>query len=141
MSMPAWYDDNRYYDDINLELHDDAIESGKTICKLIDEYDATVVGGFEQGGAISLLCAYNLCERKLDGVVGLSSFALSFEKKRELPTFLYHGLHDPVVPFTVASESYEQVLGIKDIPADENLGHNVSLTEMDELSKFLEKLN
>ena len=140
MSMPAWYD-IKTLDRKNFELGDDAIESGKTICKLIDEYDANVVGGFSMGGAMSLLCAYNLCERKLDGVVGLSSYALPFEKKRELPTFLYHGLHDPMVPYALASESYEQVLGIKDIPAEKNLDHSVSPTEMDELTKFLEELN
>jgi predicted esterase len=62
-----------------------------------EEFDACVVGGFSQGGVISLLTALSVCEKTLAGVVSCSGYAVQFSPTRSIPTFLYHGGSDQVI--------------------------------------------
>ena len=109
--MNSWYDIHQAGE---WSLRPDMEESGKMVCDLIDEYKVDVVGGFSQGGAISLLVAYSIYPKTLSGVVGLSCYAISFTPipDRTIPTFLYHGASDPMVNVQNALFTYEKVLNI-----------------------------
>jgi phospholipase/carboxylesterase len=78
--MPSWYDIKSL--ELKNDLQPDMLESARFICQLIDEYDATVIGGFSQGAVIALLTALNVCEKQLAGVVAFSGYAVKFEPKR-----------------------------------------------------------
>lgn len=80
MAMPSWFD-IRHLDKLDNSEHDDEqgmLETVKSVDELIQAEvdsgipeDRIVLGGFSQGGAISLLSALTT-KRKLAGVVGLS---------------------------------------------------------------------
>ncbi|RKL04972.1 Acyl-protein thioesterase 1 [Fusarium oxysporum] len=67
-----------------------------------------VLGGFSQGGAMSLLAGLT-CTSKLGGIVGLSSWLLlsktfadlvkPTDANRQTPVMMFHGDADPIVPF------------------------------------------
>jgi len=79
MKMPGWYDM------LALEIdaeEDDAgiLKSASLIHQLVSEEvdrgigsDRVIVGGFSQGGAVSLLAGLT-CERKLGGIIALSTY-------------------------------------------------------------------
>ncbi len=83
-------------------MRPDILKSANDISALVDEYDACVVAGFSQGGAVSLLLGYHLCHPKVVGVAGFSTYAVAFEKKQDIPTFLFHGESDQMVPMHLA---------------------------------------
>lgn len=86
--------------------------------------DRIVLGGFSQGGAMSIFAGL-LAPFKLGGVVGLSSWLLlnrTFKDRvpadspnRDTPVFMGHGDRDPLVlyPLAQASEKKLTELGYK----------------------------
>lgn len=86
--------------------------------------DRIVVGGFSQGGAMSILAGLT-APFKLGGIVGLSSWLLlnkTFAERvpkdtlnRDTPVFMGHGDRDPLVlyPLAQASEKKLTELGYK----------------------------
>lgn len=107
MQMNSWYDIQGLGEHV---LREDMMESARYVCSLIDEYDASVIGGFSQGGAISLLTAFSVWEKPLDGVIAFSAYAAPFEKKRDVPHFIYHGEADPLIQIGHAKHTYSSVL-------------------------------
>lgn len=90
-----------------------------------------VVGGFSQGGAISLLTGLSHTP-SLGGIVGLSTWlplrsrfskkgvsnSLLTEKAEKIPTFLAHGDADPVVRFSWGEKTktlLKEEIGTKDL--------------------------
>lgn len=86
--------------------------------------DRIVLGGFSQGGAMSIFAGL-LAPFKLGGIVGLSSWLLlnrTFKDRvptdspnRDTPVFMGHGDRDPLVlyPLAQASEKKLTELGYK----------------------------
>jgi predicted esterase len=129
--MPGWYDikslgeiDSRSDDEAGIK------ESSKYIHDLIaNEISAKgipaeriVVGGFSQGGAMSLYSGLT-APKKLGGIVGLSCYLLLKDKIKDLAIeagnanaktkiFMGHGTADPVVIFKYGSMTAEVLKGI-----------------------------
>ena len=117
MSMPAWYDIR------SLETRNDDVEgierSEAQIKALVDRElergvpaNRIVIGGFSQGGAMALQTALRYPQR-LAGVMVLSAYLLLAERipgdaseaNRDLPVFMAHGTHDPVVGYDKGERS------------------------------------
>jgi predicted esterase len=114
MSMPGWYDIHAFGDDIASREEDDTgiLKSRDYFHSLIDAEIAKgipanriVVGGFSQGGAMSLLAGVTYKE-KLGGIFGLSCYLLLRNRiqslvgtnpNKDTPIFMGHGDIDPVV--------------------------------------------
>jgi predicted esterase len=91
------------------------------IQKEVDSGVQVVVGGFSQGGAMSLLSGLT-AKVKLAGIVALSSWlplSLKFaelvpkpEFNKETPIFMAHGDADTVVPTALGKLSYDLLKGL-----------------------------
>ncbi|KAK3941941.1 Phospholipase/carboxylesterase/thioesterase [Diplogelasinospora grovesii] len=111
--------------------------------------DRIVLGGFSQGGAISIFSGLT-AKVKLAGIVGLSSYLLlstKFDKlvpkpefNKETPILMAHGDCDVVVKWELGDKSYRQ---LKDMGYNvkmttyKGMGHNACLEELDEVEAFL----
>lgn len=92
MRMPGWFD-LATLDKLTDSIHDDEkgmLESVKAVDNLIQaEVDAgipenkIIVGGFSQGGAISVLSGLTT-KRKLGGIIGLSCWVTLNHKIKEV---------------------------------------------------------
>lgn len=123
MAMPSWFD-IRHLDKLDNPEHDDEqgmLETVKSVDELIQaevdsgiSEDRIVLGGFSQGGAISLLSALTT-KRKLAGVVGLSCWVplshkiaqMKSEHAKDIPIFWGHGTNDPVVDYSFGQRSID----------------------------------
>jgi phospholipase/carboxylesterase len=71
-----------------------------------------VLAGFSQGGAIALYAGLR-CPERLAGIVGLSTYLVASAStaaeasaaNRDVPIFMAHGTHDPVVRLPWAEHS------------------------------------
>ncbi|WWC98112.1 acyl-protein thioesterase 1 [Kwoniella sp. B9012] len=123
MTMPGWFDLSSL-DNLTDSTYDDEsgmLASVAAVDKLIqNEVDAgipenkIILGGFSQGGVISILTALT-SKRKLGGVVGLSTWVglnhkienLKSAHANEIPIFWGHGTADPVVNYEYGQQSIE----------------------------------
>ncbi|KAJ5474343.1 hypothetical protein N7475_003909 [Penicillium sp. IBT 31633x] len=165
MSMPGWYDISKLGRDLDFEeslrTQDEAgiLRSRDYFNVLIKEEmdkgiksSRIILGGFSQGGAISLFTGVTSKE-KLGGVFGLSSYLLLSDRiknympedwvNKKTPFFMGHGLDDDIVRFDYGKKSAEMLkaLGVEDLSFNQyaNLGHSADPTEIDDLEKFIEK--
>ena len=125
MVMRAWYDifglDLSFKEDV-----DGIKQTNRQIKEFIQqELDhgisgkKIILGGFSQGGAISLYTGLRL-EQPIGGIIALSSYqvlrdALSEERSKasnEVPIFMAHGIFDPVVPYSIGEGAYKQLLDL-----------------------------
>lgn len=111
--------------------------------------DRIVLGGFSQGGAMSMFAGLT-AKVKLAGIVALSSYLVLSLKFAELvphpevnkgtPVFMAHGDADQVVNFALGKMSYD-FLKDKGYNATfrqyEGMGHSACLEELDEVESFL----
>ncbi|HEY3553921.1 MAG TPA: dienelactone hydrolase family protein, partial [Casimicrobiaceae bacterium] len=71
-----------------------------------------LLAGFSQGGAIALYAGLRYSER-LAGIVALSTYLVAAERieteasaaNRDVPIFMAHGTHDPVIAYVWAERS------------------------------------
>ncbi|EAQ89905.1 hypothetical protein CHGG_06524 [Chaetomium globosum CBS 148.51] len=160
MRMPGWYDIHTI--DGNVEsIRRNEDEAGillsqayfhDLIQKEIDAgipADRIVVGGFSQGGAMSLFSGLT-SKVKLAGIVALSSYlllSLKFaelvpkpESNKDTPIFMGHGDSDQVVNTALGKKSYDL---LKDLGYNatlkiyENMGHSACVEEWDDVEAFL----
>jgi phospholipase/carboxylesterase len=105
-----------------------------------------VIGGFSQGGAIAAQAALHFGER-LAGAVILSAPVANAETlvketapaNADLPVFLAHGTHDPMVPFDYG-ERLQTELRAHRRPVEWHaypLEHSVNLDEIRDIGRFL----
>jgi len=81
--------------------------------------DRIVLAGFSQGGALALHTGLRHAER-LAGVMALScslplADTLAAEgapANRDVPIFMAHGTHDPMIPMARARRAYETLMGL-----------------------------
>ncbi|PLN86102.1 acyl-protein thioesterase 1 [Aspergillus taichungensis] len=165
MSMPGWYDITKLGRDLDFEesirSQDEAgiLRSRDYFNVLIKEQidqgikpSRIVLGGFSQGGAISVFTSITNKE-KLGGVFGLSCYLLLSDRiknqipedfpNKKTPFFLAHGLDDEVVNYQFGKTSSEMVkqLGVEDVTFKSypDLGHSADPTEIQDLEQFLNK--
>ncbi|MBV8401884.1 MAG: carboxylesterase [Acetobacteraceae bacterium] len=108
-----------------------------------------VLGGFSQGGAISLFAGPRYPE-KLAGIMGLSCYMLledllPAERTRvnfQTPVFLAHGTQDPVVDIRRGTEA-KQLLEAGGYPVEWHtypMPHSVCPQEADDIAAWLRKV-
>ena len=125
MVMRAWYD---VRDDVGVRREDEAgvRASQARIEALIAREkargvaaDRLVLAGFSQGGAMALHTGLRHSER-LAGVMALSCFlpladrlgAEASPANRDVPIFMAHGTHDPLIPLTRAVQARDTLLSL-----------------------------
>lgn len=111
MTMPSWFDIQRFGELTNNDDVDGFLKSLEKVDQFIEEEvkkginpERIVVGGFSQGGGLALGTAA-LSKHKLAAIVALSPaipfFSLIKEQNvdvnKQTPVFHGHGTHDPVV--------------------------------------------
>jgi len=164
--MPSWFDIRSFGFDAE-EDEDGMLETVSSLSRLIsDEVDRgipasrIVLGGFSQGGTMSLLTGLTT-ERKLAGIAVLSGWvplkdkltAMANAHAKSIPIFWGHGTRDPLVQFQFGRASADFLirgLGVK--PAEENgvsglqfrgydgLAHSANEEELDDLKTWLKRV-
>ncbi|KAI0686491.1 Phospholipase/carboxylesterase [Cytidiella melzeri] len=165
MVMPSWFDIEGF--DFETEDEPGMLRTLRALNELITaEVDAgipaerIVIGGFSQGGAMSLLTGLT-AERKLAGLVVMSGWlplrnkfkAMLSEHAKRLPIFWGHGQDDPLVKYQWAQRStafLDSVLGIGPAKGDSVVGvefhaypglvHSASEEELEDLQTWLKKV-
>jgi phospholipase/carboxylesterase len=155
MPMRAWYDilslDRRApQDEAGIRA------SGASVDELIRREnqrgistERIVLGGFSQGGAISLFAGPRYSE-KLAGIMGLSCYMLledllPAERTRvnfQTPVFLAHGTQDPVVDIRRGTQA-KQLLEAGGYPVEWHtypMPHSVCPQEADDIAAWLRKV-
>ena len=120
--MNSWHDISSLE---KIEVNNQVLESAEIISNEIisqkNDADFIILGGFSQGGALSLY-------------TGLAHL--------DTPVLLYHGRDDSMITMSMAKTSYERVL--KDIKykfmSEEGLGHGVSLKGLHEMKTWVKTL-
>jgi phospholipase/carboxylesterase len=107
-----------------------------------------VLAGFSQGGAIALQTGLRHPER-LAGIMALSTYvpiagsleAEAHAANRDVPTFMGHGLYDPIVPIAAARRSRELLerLGYDVEWHEYPMPHSVAPEELDDIGAWLRR--
>jgi len=110
--------------------------------------DRIMIGGFSQGGALSLYTALHT-NHKLAGVVALSCWfplhkqiAGSSQTNRDIPFLQAHGDCDPVVPFKwgqLTSQLLRDILPNHEFKSYKGMMHSSSEEEMKDVKQFIAK--
>lgn len=152
--MPAWFD----LKGLDMSAGEDAEgiqRSAASVHSLIEDElkggipsHRILIGGFSQGGALSLYSSLT-APHKLAGVVALScwlplrdTFPAKIAGNTETPIMLCHGESDPVVPHRWGQESaallkkYNKTI---DFRSYKNMAHSSSDKEMSDVKKFFEQ--
>ncbi|WVN87855.1 acyl-protein thioesterase 1 [Cryptococcus depauperatus CBS 7841] len=169
MTMPGWFDlsDLSCLDKPEFDDEKGMLETLKSVDALIQaEVDAgipedrIILGGFSQGGAVSLLGGITT-NRKLGGVIGLSCWVplshkveqMKSQHSQEMPIFWGHGTNDPVVNYSIGQRSIDCLshqLGYTVLPKGvtfarpgirfesyPGMGHSSSPKEIEDLKAWL----
>lgn len=118
MRMRAWYDIRQA--DLSERADLDGVRRSQAQVAALQAREAsrgvpaarTVLAGFSQGGAVALYAGLRHPER-LAGIVGLSTYLVASAStaaeasaaNRDVPVFMAHGTHDPVVRLPWAEHS------------------------------------
>ncbi|MDH3222011.1 MAG: alpha/beta hydrolase [Gammaproteobacteria bacterium] len=154
--MRAWYDIRGA--DIGAETDEKGIRaSAELVGELVDTEIAAgiapqriVLAGFSQGGAVVLQAGLR-CDKKLAGIIGLSTYlpldeSLASEKSDanvDIPILLAHGSADPVIPVELAYRSLkklEQEGYAVEWHEYKGMPHSVSEQEIFHIAEWLEKI-
>lgn len=113
--------------------------------------DRIILGGFSQGGAMSLFAGIT-CPHKLAGIVGLSSYLLMEGKvkeyvptenpNKETPIFMGHGAVDPLVKYQWGKQTADVLKGwgwSVDLKTYPNLAHSADPQEIDDLEAYIQQ--
>ena len=125
MRMPAWYDLHADGRDRALEPCEGLDASAETVRGLLRAehedagiaYDRMVLGGFSQGGALSLWTGLQMDEGALAGVLCMSGYLprsatfapCAATTAAAVPTLMCHGDADPMVQFKWAEASRDKL--------------------------------
>ena len=160
MRMPGWYNITELGDLADRNVDERGIlQSKKVFHTLIDDEikagispERIVLGGFSQGGAMSLVAGVTN-PTKLGGIFGLSCYLLLQEKLQELvpagspnlttPIFMGHGDADPLVRYEwghKTSEKLKEWGWTVDFKTYKGLAHSASLQELNDLEQYLTKI-
>lgn len=153
--MPAWYD--IVSPDFAQQEDETGIrQSQQHIDALIQQENARgiateniVIAGFSQGGAIALQTGLRYPQR-LAGVMALSSYLPLVQSlhqeasvaNQNVPIFMAHGSHDPVVPLALGEDSrhYLEQYGYEPDWKTYYMEHSVCPDEIDDISRWLKQI-
>ncbi|KAF4972119.1 hypothetical protein FSARC_1259 [Fusarium sarcochroum] len=162
MRMPGWFDIKQLGGNVDDLVRNEDTEGIKRSQQYFHDLiqaevdsgiapERIVLGGFSQGGAMSLLAGLT-CTSKLGGIVGLSSWLLlaktfadivkPTDANRQTPVMMFHGEEDPIVHFQRGKLSADM---LKELGYDVSwrtypgMGHSACLEELDEVETFLRK--
>ena len=154
---PGWYDVTDFSDLTNRhEDEEGIIRSQKVFHSLIAEEikngiptERIVLGGFSQGGAMSLMAGIT-CPTKLGGIFGLSCYLLLQSKVKDMvpaespnqktPIFMGHGDADPLVKVQWGQGTAEKLRSWGwevDFKTYRGLPHSAADAEIDDLEEYL----
>ncbi|OMJ86278.1 hypothetical protein SteCoe_12266 [Stentor coeruleus] len=146
MKMNSWYDiisiDKR-------EMNPEVIESADRVSSEIQDQRKSTkeiyLGGFSQGGALSLYTGLVHIDIPLHAIIGVSCYAMNYTIKKSLantPIMLYHGKNDGMVPFNMAKESFINVLvDVKyKLYSEDGLDHGISMGTLNSISEWAKGL-
>ena len=144
--MNSWYNITSLE---KYEMNTEVTESAKIVADEINtqrkETDSLFIGGFSQGGSLSLYAGLSFIEEPVNGIIGISSYAMNYSIKSQLkntPVLLYHGLQDIMVPKKLAEASFQQ--NLKDINykfiIEPGLGHGISLHTIHQVKSWVKPL-
>lgn len=152
MIIPAWYDIKAAQID---SLQDEAgiKQSQNTVLALITreiergvKSENIILAGFSQGGAIALHAALRY-EKSLAGIMGLSTYLPLADTvaneinnaNKNTPVFLAHGIHDPIVPFQLATNTHATLnqLGYTVELKKYEMEHSVCIEEVEDISNWI----
>jgi phospholipase/carboxylesterase len=155
MVMPAWYDI------VSPKLEQGEDETGirrsqQYIDALIQRENARgvateniIIAGFSQGGAIALHTGLRYPQR-LAGILALSTYLPlvqtvrqeASEINQDLPIFMAHGSHDPIVPLRLGEDArhYLEQFGYQPEWQTYFMEHSVCPDEISDISRWLFKL-
>jgi lysophospholipase-2 len=152
--MPSWFDLHGL-DAAGPEDEEGIVKATETVYSLIDQEEKNgissnriVIGGFSQGGALSLYSALRL-QKPLAGVIALSSW-LPLSKKfpeaavgnKETPFLQCHGDCDPLVAFKWGigtAEMLRRLVKSVEFKTYGGLGHSSCEEEMEDVKDFINK--
>jgi len=154
MRMPGWYDIIDFGDLRSQEDQPGMMKSVQVLQGIITEQvghgispKRIIVGGFSQGGVMSLLTGLT-SEMGLGGIVALSSYlpirnqipAMITDANRKTPIFMGHGKDDPVIQYNWGVMSRDMLAKLKcDVTWHEyeGLGHSVDPDEIEALTGWI----
>ncbi|KAL2042665.1 hypothetical protein N7G274_004424 [Stereocaulon virgatum] len=157
MSMPGWYDITTFSDLAQAHDQPGILKSRDYFNALVKEEiekgipsSRIVIGGFSQGGAISLFTGIT-SPTKLAGIFGLSSYLLLQDKianyvskensNKDTPILMGHGDIDPLVKHEWGTETAKilEKMGWTnvDFRTYNGLAHSADPKEIDDLEKWL----
>eukprot|EP00088_Acartia_fossae_P009590 TRINITY_DN14678_c0_g1_i10.p1 TRINITY_DN14678_c0_g1~~TRINITY_DN14678_c0_g1_i10.p1 ORF type:complete len:235 (-),score=34.19 TRINITY_DN14678_c0_g1_i10:174-836(-) len=155
MAMPAWYDIMSL--DENDKLREDSTGVQESVNYLVNVVngelrhnihpDRVIIGGFSQGGAVSLRTALT-SGIKFGGCIGLSCYLpgdiedISVPAKSiETPVLQAHGDSDEVVSYargTKTSDVLQKYFSNHKFITYKGMGHEGTLEELQDVKKFIE---
>lgn len=113
--------------------------------------DRIILGGFSQGGAMSIFAGIT-CPDKLAGIVGLSSYLLmegqirdhvpAENPNKETPIFMGHGDVDPLVKTAWGKQTAETLKKwgwTVDLKLYPGLAHSADPNEIDDLEAYIQQ--
>lgn len=153
MVMPAWYDIlemsiDRKVDVVQIQKSSQRIED--LIQREIDRgvpVENIVIAGFSQGGAVAYHVALGY-PQKLAGLMTLSTYLatndhIAFsEVNKDIPIFINHGTHDPVVPAQLGDKAYKSLIarGYKVDYRTYPMAHQVCAPQIRDIGEWLNKV-
>ncbi len=150
----AWYDIYSL-SDLNHEDEPGIKQTQESIHELIQhemtngiDSNRILLAGFSQGGAMALYAGLRY-EKPLNGILALSAYLplpQQFQKEvspanQNIPIFMAHGKHDPVLPMTLGYQTY-QLLKKSGHPIDwheYDMDHQVCPEEIEDIGRWLTK--
>ena len=154
MRMRAWYD----VSDSPIRREDEkGVRASHVLIEALIEREGKrgirperlVLAGFSQGGAIALHTGLRHAGR-LAGILALSTYVPVAEKlageaspaNREVPIFMAHGTHDPVIDFAHAARSRDllRTLGYAVDWREYPMPHSVCAEEVRDIGSWLKKV-
>ncbi|HXV59204.1 MAG TPA: dienelactone hydrolase family protein [Vicinamibacteria bacterium] len=148
MVMRAWYD----IKSLDIERNTDVDELDQSRSQLEAwlaherelgiPSDRIVAAGFSQGGAIALYTGLAL-EERIGGILALSCYHPRIEAipsaEGDLPIFMAHGTHDPIVPIGLAEATLARLRERGFTPEWHTypMPHSLSPPEIDDIGRWL----
>ena len=107
--------------------------------------DTIIIGGFSQGGAISL---YNgVTNGRYGGILCLSAYLPLIEEipkdklqNVESPLLMCHGVDDQVIPIKKSKTAFETIKGKNLKYKEYQMGHNADYEELQDVVKWIASL-
>lgn len=150
MSMPSWFD-IKSSGMRDLASLTGFVESRAYINDLLVQLATLkrplVLGGFSQGGALALSCAYSFTDVKLSGVMAISTYCptanVVLDVNKMTPLQQMHGLQDDMISHDMGKAAFDGLSanGVSNARwiSYPRLGHSIDMNSVRDMDSFLKK--